>query len=109
MSETEIGYVYLGERYVGELRRVGGEYFFEYDQSYRSDDEAPPLSLSLPKRSTIHQDKYLFPFFEGLLSEGWLKKIQEQTQKIDAKDSFRRLLENGEELIGAVSVLRTRR
>ena len=109
MSQTEIAYVYLNEIFVGELKRDKGEYSFLYDAAYHEDATLPPLSLSLPKASKSFRDSRLFPFFEGLLSEGWLKKVQEQTQKIDQRDSFRRLVENGEELIGAVSILKVKK
>lgn len=105
MSKKEIGYVYLNNKFVGELIRDEGEFIFEYDVTYFSDPQSLPLSLSLPKSQRRYQFKKLFPFFEGLLSEGWMRKIQETSQQIDERDSFTRLLENGEELIGAVSVL----
>lgn len=104
MLKKEIGYVYLNGKYVGELRREEAQFFFEYDSTYVSDPNSIPLSLSLPKNQK-HSFHKLFPFFEGLLTEGWLKKIQEKTQQIDQRDSFTRLLKNGKELIGAVSIV----
>jgi serine/threonine-protein kinase HipA len=109
MSKKEIGYVYLNEQYVGEVHRENGEFFFIYDSHYLADPSSIPLSLSLPKSQKSYQFHKLFPFFEGLLSEGWMKRVQEKTQKIDEKDSFTRLLENGKELLGAVSVLTEKR
>lgn len=105
MSKKEIGYVYLNNQFVGEVFREDDEFVFQYDKNYLSDLNSIPLSLSLPKSSENYRFKKLFPFFEGLLSEGWMKKVQETNQHIDERDSFTRLLENGEELIGAVKVL----
>ena len=45
-----------------------------------------------------------FPFFESLVSEGWLLKIQSQALKIDERDFFSMLLENGEDLIGGIKI-----
>lgn len=104
MSEKEIGHVYINDKYAGALFRKDGLYYFEYDTDYIFDPDAISLSLSLPKNQK-HQFHKLFPFFEGLLTEGWLKDIQEKTQHIDERDSFTRLLKNGKELIGAVRVL----
>jgi serine/threonine-protein kinase HipA len=104
MLKKEIGFVYLNKRFVGEVRRKNGDFIFEYDPSYATDPEAIALSISLPKNQ-MHTFQKLFPFFEGLLTEGWLKKIQEKTQQIDERDSFTRLLNNGKELMGAVSIL----
>ncbi len=44
------------------------------------------------------------PFFENLVSEGWLRKLQSQHQKIDERDRFTLLVENGKDLVGAVTV-----
>ena len=44
------------------------------------------------------------PFFENLVSEGWLRKLQSQQQKIDENDRFGLLLANGGDLVGAVTV-----
>jgi HipA-like protein len=78
MSQKEVGYIYLNDRYVGQVRRESGQFFLEYDSDYASDPETIPLSLSLPKNQK-HIFHKLFPFFEGLLTEGWLKEIQEKT------------------------------
>src|SRR5690606_34924050 len=108
MSQEKIGYVYFNSTYVGKLEFLDGDYVFEYDDSYLASSDSISLSLSLPKSMKRHVFQRLHPFFEGLLSEGWMKKIQSGVQKIDEKDSFTRLLNNGEELIGAITVLRNK-
>jgi serine/threonine-protein kinase HipA len=60
--------------------------------------------MSLPLRIETFQSNRLFPFFEGLLSEGWLKRVQTVGQKIDELDSFTLLVRNGGDLVGAVSL-----
>ena len=44
-------------------------------------------------------------FFENLVSEGWLRKLQSQEQKIDENDRFGLLLMNGRDLVGAVTIV----
>lgn len=109
MSQEKIGYVYFNSTYVGKIEFLDGNYIFEYDDTYLASSSSIHLSLSLPKTTKRHVFPRLHPFFEGLLSEGWMKKIQSGFQKIDEKDSFTRLLNNGEELIGAITVLRSKR
>ncbi|WP_275955810.1 HipA N-terminal domain-containing protein, partial [Pantoea agglomerans] len=40
-------------------------------------------------------------FFKGLAPEGWLRKRYSEIQKIDDKDLFGLLMENGNDLLGA--------
>ena len=105
--EIDICDVYMNSDKAGVLVRVKGKgYLFAYHEAYLKNEKAKPLSLSLPIRTEPYKSDKLFPFFEGLLSEGWLRKIQAETQKIDERDSFRLLIENGKDLIGAVSIER---
>jgi serine/threonine-protein kinase HipA len=109
MPEKEIeqtGYIYLNSDFVGTLTKRHHKFIFEYDPSYLNSKTTFNLSLSLPKRAAPYYGDYLFPFFEGLLSEGWMREQQQRFQKIDEKDSFTRLLNNGEFLIGAIKILK---
>ncbi|MEI6781456.1 MAG: HipA N-terminal domain-containing protein [Verrucomicrobiota bacterium] len=44
----------------------------------------------------------MFPFFKGLLPEGWFREIVCQTLKIDPKDDFGLLIKACGDCIGAV-------
>ena len=95
---------FQGKR-AGELSKMGREGFrFQYMPEYLRNPDALPISLSLPLRTEPYFSTRLFTFFEELLAEGPLRKTQSETQKIDERDSFSLLLNNGEDLIGAVSV-----
>jgi serine/threonine-protein kinase HipA len=80
-------------------------YEFTYLKTYLDDINATPIGYHFPlvTESFVNQ-KSLHPFFQNLLSEGWNLKMQGQTQKIDERDYFTLLAENGEDLIGAISV-----
>lgn len=106
MFESQIAYVYMNNQLLGKLVRTGHRYSFTYEDSYLKNKSSINISASLPKRPEPYEQDYLFAFFEGLLSEGWMRKIQEAQQKIDEMDSFTRLINNGEELMGAVRVLK---
>ena len=54
-------------------------YRFTYFAEYLAATHAVPVGLSLPLQSTPHEDVRLFPFFDGLIPEGWLLEIAERT------------------------------
>lgn len=101
----QVGSVFFRDKYVGDLIRKDEDFIFKYDKSYLEDKDSTPISFSLPLRTAPFISDQLFPFFEGLLAEGWLRKIQEKEQKIDRNNSFELLIKNGQDLIGAVKVI----
>jgi len=96
--------VFYGKKTAGLLRKSETGYEFTYDGDYLKDPSALPISLSLPLRSEKYASSELFPFFEGLLPEGWLLNLTVAIAKIDKNDKFRLLLHTGEDPIGAVSI-----
>ena len=100
--------ILFDEKQAGELTRGDDGYAFRYFENYLRSPDACPISPSLPISTKTYIAKKLFPFFESLVSEGWLLEIQSRTQKIDENDYFTLLIENGQDLIGAVSVVKTR-
>lgn len=81
------------------------DYTFTYDASYLADRSARAISLSLPLQTESFKDKRLFPFFDGLIPEGWMLDIAEQTWKLDPRDRMGLLLACCRDCIGAVSVI----
>ena len=102
-----VGYVYYNNRYVGMLRESEFGFLFTYDASYVSTGGVP-ISFNFSFGSLSYNSVDLFPYFENLISEGWLKEVQCQSQHIDTSDSFGLLLENGRDLVGAITVLKER-
>lgn len=96
--------VFHGQKLAGLLTKTGDGFEFRYDRGYLSDPEAMPISLGMPLREEKYASKELFPFFDGLLPEGWLLDMICATAKIDPDDKFRLLLHTGGDPIGAVSV-----
>lgn len=94
----------LFDRTAGMLVETDDGYRFRYDASYLEEDDAMAVSLSLPLREEAYFDKRLFPFFDGLIPEGWLLDIAEQTWKLDPRDRMGLLLACCRDCIGAVSV-----
>jgi serine/threonine-protein kinase HipA len=96
----------LGDRLAGIIREDEDGYRFTYDEGYLDADGALAISLSLPLRTEPYRDRSLFPFFDGLIPEGWLLDIAERTWKLDQRDRMGLLLACCEDTIGAVSVRR---
>lgn len=96
--------IFYGDKRAGELRKTDQGFEFAYDSAYLSDTKARPISLSMPVRAGKYESKMLFPFFDGLLPEGWLLDLICASAKIDKNDKFRLLLHTGQDPIGAVSI-----
>ena len=97
--------VYLHNRLAGRLTEDENGYTFEYDTDYLASDGAEAVSLTLPVRQESYRDTVLFPFFDGLIPEGWLLGIAERSWKIDQRDRMSLLLACCKDCIGAVSVI----
>ena len=83
-----------------------GTYEFSYFKAYI---EAYPklfVTFSMPVSTQIYRSKILFPFFDGLIPEGWLLKLTTESWKIKSNDRMGLLLATGKNCIGAVSVHR---
>lgn len=87
---------------IGELYQTAKGFSFAYLPDY----QGIPLSLSLPVEKREFFSESLFPYFASLIPEGWLKAKYVELQKIDEQDIFGLLLNNGENLLGAVQILR---
>ena len=89
----------------GHLTETDEGYTFAYASDYAANPENLPLSRLLPLRTEPYHDKRLFPFFDGLIPEGWLLAIAEKTWKLDPRDRMGLLLATCRDCIGAASVL----
>lgn len=79
-------------------------YHFEYDPAYLKKEHSQPVSLTLPLQQEPFSSEVLFPFFDGLIPEGWLLDIAERNWKINQRDRMGLLMVCCKECIGAVSV-----
>lgn len=79
-------------------------YLLQYDKDYLQQPDSKPISLTLPKQQEPYSSKVLFPFFDGLIPEGWLLDIVVDHWKVKANDRFELLLTTCRDTIGAVTV-----
>ena len=62
--------VLLDDRLAGTLTRLsGGRLRFDYDEGYRAQRDAVPLSLSMPPQVRSHADNVITPWLWGLLPD----------------------------------------
>lgn len=78
-------------------------FHFVYEEKYVMSGN-PPVSKTLPFGVDRFESTVLFPFFDGLIPEGWLLDIAEDNWKLDRRDRMGLLLACCKDCIGAVSV-----
>jgi serine/threonine-protein kinase HipA len=88
----------------GWLSQDENGYHFVYDPAYLAINNPEPISLTLPVQKAPFTSKVLFPFFDGLIPEGWLLDIAEKNWKLNPRDRMGLLLSCCKDCIGAVSV-----
>lgn len=81
-----------------------GEYFFVYDEGYAHAYPKQFITFQMPVTTTPYTSKRLFPFFDGLIPEGWLLNIAVETWRINRNDRMGLLLACCQSTIGAVSI-----
>jgi serine/threonine-protein kinase HipA len=96
--------VFIYKIFAGILTEDEEGFTFLYDPDYLKSEKAEPVSLTLPLQEKPYKDKVLFPFFDGLIPEGWLLDIAERNWKLDARDRMSLLMACCKDCIGAVSI-----
>lgn len=96
--------IFVHETKAGVLEETETGYRFQYDPKYLSQKDAEPVSLTLPPQKDPYESQVLFPFFDGLIPEGWLLDVVEDTWKVNSKDRMGLLLVSCRDTIGNVSV-----
>jgi serine/threonine-protein kinase HipA len=89
----------------GELEKTGDENFiFSYDEKYLNSNN-PSISLTLPKAEKRFESDSLFPFFDGLIPEGWLLNLASKELRLNPlRDRFELLVNLCHDTIGAVHI-----
>lgn len=96
--------IYFQNRLAGYLIEGDSGYSFHYDKGYLETSNPKPISLTFPLSKSSYHSNVLFPFFDGLIPEGWLLEIGEKHWKLNPHDRFELLINLCRDTIGAVSV-----
>ena len=97
--------IYFQDTLAGRLVENEEGFLFVYDTEYLQNPLSQAISLTLPLRPQPYKSDVLFPFFDGLIPEGWLLDIAQENWKIDPRDRMALLLACCRNCIGAVSVI----
>lgn len=105
-SSYRTAYIYVSDKYAGELKETDNGYSFKYDEEYLNDPTSTAVSLTLQKQKEEYKSKTLFSFFDGLIPEGWMLNVVTETWKLNRNDRFGILLVACDDCIGNVSIMR---
>lgn len=97
--------IYYKNDLAGVLTEEDDGYLFKYDDDYLASSTAEPVSMTLPLSSKPYESRVLFPFFDGLIPEGWLLDVAVRNTDISILDRMSLLLLCCKDCIGAVSVV----
>ena len=100
---NRIAEVYIRNKFAGILKETDDGYLFLYDEDYLNKYNSP-VSLTLPLRKEEYVSNTLFPFFDGLIPEGFLFDVATNNWKINPNDRFGILLLTSKDTIGDVSL-----
>lgn len=97
--------VYFKNSLAGILSETDAGYEFRYTMDYLAGKNAEPVSLTLPLTDEPYHSSALFPFFDGLIPEGWLLDVALRNTDISYLDRMSLLLLCCKDCIGAVSIV----
>lgn len=100
------GMVLYRKEPAGIIEELDDCYQFSYFKEYLAINSTKAISLTLPFQDEPFQSKQLFPFFDGLIPEGWLLEVAERNWKLNPRDRMGLLLACCKETIGAVTIMR---
>ncbi len=96
--------IFVDDILAGLLSENEEGYFFQYEKTYLDSMAKKPVSLTLPIQKEPFKAEYLFPFFDGLIPEGWLLNIAQKNWKLDPRDRMGLLMATCKDCIGNISV-----
>ncbi len=92
------------EHLAGILIENDEGYHFQYEDAYLNGIDPEPISMTMPLTNDVYTSEILFPFFDGLIPEGWLLDIATNNWKLNERDRMSLLLATCQDCIGAVSI-----
>ncbi|MGD1823557.1 MAG: HipA N-terminal domain-containing protein [Pleomorphochaeta sp.] len=93
--------VFVEDKEAGVLiENDNGEYLFNYNDGYKGDI----VSLTFSDKNKSYKSDILFPFFDGLIPEGWLLDKLVKNWKLDIKDRMSLLINCCSDCIGNVRI-----
>jgi len=97
--------VYMHKIWAGTIIENEEGFTFYYENDYLKSEKPEAISLTLPITDIPYNSKTMFPFFDGLIPEGWLLDIAEENWKLRESDRMGLLMACCRDCIGAVSII----
>lgn len=97
--------IFYKDQLAGILTENDAGYEFRYLPEYLFLETAKAVSLTLPLQEEAFSSSTLFPFFDGLIPEGWLLDVALRNTDISILDRMSLLLTCCKDCIGVVSVV----
>ncbi|PKQ62516.1 phosphatidylinositol kinase [Labilibaculum filiforme] len=97
--------VYMHDKWAGLILENEDGFQFSYTEEYLKMENPEPVSLTLPLTNKEYKSSTMFPFFDGLIPEGWLLDIAEKNWKLRETDRMGLLMVCCKDCIGAVSII----
>lgn len=98
------GNVYYDSKLCGILEETDNGYRFSYTDEWFNNSDTPSISLTMPKDRRVYESTIFFPFFDGLIPEGYLLQLVVGRWGYQFKDRFKILLKSVMDTIGAVTI-----
>ena len=98
-------HIFYKDQLAGILTENDAGYEFRYLPEYLSSETAKAVSLTLPLQDEAYISPVLFPFFDGLIPEGWLLDVALRNTDISILDRMSLLLTCCRDCIGVVSIV----
>ncbi len=99
------GEIWVNTDLAGVLIEDENGYHFSYTEKYLNSETTISVSLTLPLQEEGFDSQFLFPFFDGLIPEGWLLNIAHKNWKLNPRDRMGLLLATCKDCIGNISVI----
>lgn len=99
-----IGKVFVNDNLAGTIKEDENGYSFKYELEYCLKYKNHPVSLTLPVREEPYTSNVLFPFFDGLIPEGYLLELAFRRFNLTRNDRMYLLLKTCRNPIGNVSI-----
>ncbi len=99
------GIVYYDNQECGTIiQNDDNKFIFEYNDDWFNNPLKESVSLTLPKTAKLYESNILFPFFDGLIPEGYLLEAAIHKYSLNSNDRMSLLLKTCHNPIGIVSI-----
>ena len=86
------------------IQNDDNEFIFTYTDEWFNDNSKNSISLTMPKSKKEYKSNILFPFFDGLIPEGYILELALKKFNLNVNDRMLLLLKTCNNPIGNISI-----